>query len=1158
MPRHVFALAAMAPSDHHARAWLLSLFCIGRCSAQLIIPPPLLEISPPKLSEELLRAPGIKEVNFTLIGGSGWAVEIGDDVEATTFWLAKAVLGGGGGLPQQYGWDVTVAPHLRPYHVKRVVGDPNQLTLLLAGFDGVSGRYPAYDVWIPEAVSILAPYWATADNVSAVPRYANLTIDVSVPRVAVRGELVDGAVVRVADLRRRAHTLELVLDGCDWKLDAGRPGSAAFVALSRALVGPNDGVGMIAGEAGWQLAGSGQLLATRVNASHLTLTVPPLPAYSIASPETVVITVPGPALLQHHSTLPALGSFVVLATPGSASLGGSLLHKNATTRLEPPRVGGKTLEVRLLADSWVSTLSSDGALRRKVVEGMRSAQSELVGWNALVDAELAREGSVLVPATATRNATRVPIGLGNLSLSVVDERTLQLTLPAASSYAPRAPETITVTVPADALTSAADDVIASPALRIDAAAGSASVSGTFIRDTLPASYVNETTRRSITLELPPPEATAHGHSYGWWPELPFADSPPTLELLARLVQTLLSVNDTQYDVFDNICFNTSIEMPNVTHATNATNTTAIMAYNASSAAGVLHALVNLTSNATSFVNATNGSALLHQLVNLTNATGSFAAGADFCLSLINASVVNGSLVVHSQEYSPYCDPCLSVRTIKPRPFNHTSLQLLSNTTMVVEVPDAADVRTRAAVNVTLPPSALVQLPSMEPAPSNLWPPLQLELSVLVEQQTVTVPSNVFFGHNDEASLRTGPEVDSALGGSYTLDIELTDDSWQLNISSPMGAAGAGMDLILGLGSAQSEPNGWNNVVRRRLATEPGVLERVSDTLLRVRLSGFAEYDILAVETVVVTVPGSAVVSERVIEASPAVPIYPVGGSATLSGTCSSVREEVVRSLQSCTIDVTLEDDGWVSGLDGPAGEALVRGLQAVVQQPGGWDKASTGVLSAKSIAVFDATHLSVTVPQMASLDILSAQEIRLVVPPSAVLSNQGFTSNNTIRILPSAGQASLSGTLLQSLDEATLRGGGGASGGGGQATMELVISLSGDSFVPFAEVNNSAGDALSLLNATNATLGNASPLASSGGSIDSLRLALLAGISSSSDDAGGWNSAVQPLLTPSNVERVSDKVLRVSVSAAPDYSIDQPCVGSPRTLDASPLCAAYR
>ena len=83
-----------------------------------------------------------------------------------------------------------------------------------------------------------------------------------------------------------------------------------------------------------------------------------------------------------------------------------------------------------------------------------------------------------------------------------------------------------------------------------------------------------------------------------------------------------------------------------------------------------------------------------------------------------------------------------------------------------------------------------------------WPPLQLELSVLVEQQTVTVPSNVFFGHNDEASLRTGPEVDSALGGSYTLDIELTDDSWQLNISSPMGAAGAGMDLILGLGSAQ--------------------------------------------------------------------------------------------------------------------------------------------------------------------------------------------------------------------------------------------------------------------------------------------------------------------------------------------------------------------
>ena len=51
---------------------------------------------------------------------------------------------------------------------------------------------------------------------------------------------------------------------------------------------------------------------------------------------------------------------------------------------------------------------------------------------------------------------------------------------------------------------------------------------------------------------------------------------------------------------------------------------------------------------------------------------------DFCASLINASVVNGTLVTHSAVYSPYCDPCLRVRTVTPQPFNHSALTLHDN------------------------------------------------------------------------------------------------------------------------------------------------------------------------------------------------------------------------------------------------------------------------------------------------------------------------------------------------------------------------------------------------------------------------------------------------------------------------------------------------
>ena len=40
-------------------------------------------------------------------------------------------------------------------------------------------------------------------------------------------------------------------------------------------------------------------------------------------------------------------------------------------------------------------------------------------------------------------------------------------------------------------------------------------------------------------------------------------------------------------------------------------------------------------------------------------------------------------------YSPYCDPCLAVRRVVPRPFNHTGLQLLDNRTLFITFPSSA-------------------------------------------------------------------------------------------------------------------------------------------------------------------------------------------------------------------------------------------------------------------------------------------------------------------------------------------------------------------------------------------------------------------------------------------------------------------------------------
>jgi hypothetical protein len=394
--------------------------------------------------------------------------------------------------------------------------------------------------------------------------------------------------------------------------------------------------------------------------------------------------------------------------------------------------------------------------------------------------------------------------------------------------------------------------------------------------------------------------------------------------------------------------------------------------------------------------------------------------------------------------------------------------------------------------------------------------------------------------------------------STPLSSSQADDHWVENITAPPGEplTRVAQDLIAGLTSAQSEVDGWNAIVRPALSATAGAVLRLSSTLLRVRLGGFPGYNILQSETISVSVPASAVVSQRLTEARPFITILPVAGSARLSGSCNGAREEVLRSLQPCTIDVLLSDDTWVSGLDvSAAGEELVTGFSALDPQPAGWNTASVGVLSVKQLTVLDPSLLRVTVPQMAAYDILFAEEIGLALPAAALSSRRPLRSNNTLRIVPSAGEAALGGALLGSLDERSIQL---AAGG-----VDLRIRLTGDSFVAFqaretAAVTNASSTVNgSLLNRSAADAGvagggpNASACAGVSNAtacgnataearVDVERLLIIAGIRSDSDGPAGWNAIVQPALTLSSVERLSATEVVVSIPAAPAFSIDSP------------------
>ena len=579
-------------------------------------------VLPSHLRETELRARGGVHFNVTLVGDT-WVAGLGVEQELTELWLREvrppAIYSRRGELlAPPHGWAAEVAPHLTPSHVLRVSD-----TTLMVSIDWA----PSYDCATAEFISAPAPWWAVAKNVSAEPLYRNISIEPTTPSITTPvGLVADGGVSEEA-LASETHTLQLVLDGCDWALDAGTRGSAAFAALADAIDGPLD-VQARPGASGWNLAGRGELIARRQNASHLTLTVPPLPAYDIDSPETVSLTVPAAALLQHHAPV-AAGSFVVRAAPGRARLRGELLRRNASERKTPPSIAGKSLELALVADRWAPALYDNVSVQRALVRGLASAQDEPLGWNTMVRSQLDAVRHVRRNESGKVTYDAIPLGgLGNLTLAFADDgRALTLTLPHDAPYVISRPETITATIPKAALASGSADVVATPPLRLAAVGGSARVRGTFIADEVPASFVNETIFEYLILALPP------ALRLGWVADLADFDSEATIDLLSTIERALLHINDTSYDVFDVTCFappppppgvNLTFNVTNATNGSNATNltnftnaTAALLALEGS-AATFYAALLNLTPNAS---NATNGTNLTSPMSSISRPSG---------------------------------------------------------------------------------------------------------------------------------------------------------------------------------------------------------------------------------------------------------------------------------------------------------------------------------------------------------------------------------------------------------------------------------------------------------------------------------------------------------------------------------------------------------
>lgn len=105
--------------------------------------------------------------------------------------------------------------------------------------------------------------------------------------------------------------------------------------------------------------------------------------------------------------------------------------------------GGKTIIITITNDTWVTSGATFDAVRQDIIDGLVSAQSEGTGWNAVVTAGQGVSGVVRTSNTV-----------------------VTITLDAFATYDITAQETITVNVPASALTDTGA-LIATPTFTVD-------------------------------------------------------------------------------------------------------------------------------------------------------------------------------------------------------------------------------------------------------------------------------------------------------------------------------------------------------------------------------------------------------------------------------------------------------------------------------------------------------------------------------------------------------------------------------------------------------------------------------------------------------------------------------------------------------------------
>ena len=136
----------------------------------------------------------------------------------------------------------------------------------------------------------------------------------------------------------------------------------------------------------------------------LELVLPPTPLYDVASPETVLLTVPPEAVVSRGEIV-AAPALILRPSPGTPSVVDDLTGEPLLELRELALQSNvTTLVLRVAQDAFVSTIGTDDTSSVSIIDAFLSQQSEPGGWNAVVLSQLA-----YTELTLSDDATEVPI-----------------------------------------------------------------------------------------------------------------------------------------------------------------------------------------------------------------------------------------------------------------------------------------------------------------------------------------------------------------------------------------------------------------------------------------------------------------------------------------------------------------------------------------------------------------------------------------------------------------------------------------------------------------------------------------------------------------------------------------------------------------------------